>query len=89
MLGTLYRQKAQQEKDAAARQALLNRAIGAYTDVLKTDDTNMRARLELGVTQMAAGNNDAAAKAFQEIIAANPKTSAANEAAAHLQAIQK
>ena len=89
MLGTLYRQKAQQEKDAAARVALLNRAIGAYTDMLKADDTNTRARLELGVTQMAAGNNDAAAKAFQEVIASNPKTNAATEAAAHLQAIQK
>jgi len=89
MLGTLYREKAQQEKDAAARQALLNRAIGAYTDVLKADDTNTRARLELGVTQMAVGNNDAAAKAFQEVIAANPKTNAANEAAAQLQKIQK
>ena len=89
MLGTLYREKAQQEKDAAARQALLTRAIGAYTDMLKADDTNTRARLELGVTQMAAGNNDAAAKAFEEIIAANPKTSAATEAAAQLQKIQK
>ena len=89
MLGTLYREKAQQEKDAAARQALLNRAIGAYTEMLKADDTNARARLELGVTQMAAGNNDAAAKAFQEIIAANPKTNAATEAAEQLQKIQK
>ena len=89
MLGTLYREKAQQEKDAAARQALLNRAIGAYTDMLKADDTNTRARLELGVTQMAAGNNDAAAKAFEEIITAHPKTSAATEAAAQLQKIQK
>ena len=89
MLGTLYREKAQQEKDAAAKQALLNRAIGAYTDLLKTDDTNLRARLELGVTQMAAGNNDAAAKAFEQIIAANPKTTAATEAAARLQDIRK
>ena len=89
MLGTLYRDKAQQEKDAATRQALLNRAIGAYTDMLKADDTNARARLELGVTQMAAGNTDAAAKAFEQIIAANPKTTAATEAAARLQDIRK
>jgi len=89
MLATLYRDKAQQEKDATARQALLTRAIGAYTDMLKADDTNARARLELGVTQMAAGNTDAAAKAFEDVIAANPKTSAATEAAAHLQDIRK
>ena len=89
MLGTLYREKATQEKDATAKQALLNRAIGAYTDLLKADDTNVRARVELGVTQMAAGNVDAAAKSFQDVIAANPKTTAAAEAAAHLQEIRK
>ena len=89
MLGTLYREKAAQEKDAAAKQALLNRAITAYSDLLKNDDTNARARVELGVTQMAAGNTDAAAKSFQDVISANPKTTAAAEAAAHLQEIRK
>jgi tetratricopeptide (TPR) repeat protein len=89
VLATLYRGKAVQEKDAAARQALLVRAIAAYTDFLKGDDTNLRARLELGVTQMAAGNAEAAARSFQDVISANPKTSAAAEAAAHLQEIRK
>lgn len=89
MLASLYREKAGQEKDAAAKQALLARAIAAYTDMLKSDDTNARARVELGVTQMAAGNVDAAAKSFQDVISANPKTTAAAEAAAHLQEIRK
>ena len=89
MLATLYREKAAQEKDAAAKQSLLARAIAAYTDLLKSDDTNVRARVELGVTQMAAGNVDAAAKSFQDVISANPKTTAAAEAAAHLQEIRK
>jgi tetratricopeptide (TPR) repeat protein len=89
MLATLYREKAVQEKDAAARQALLTRAITAYTDLLKSDDTNARARVELGVTQMTAGNMDAAAKSFQDVITANPKTTAAAEAAAHLNEIRK
>src|SRR5262245_38257167 len=89
MLATLYREKATQEKDAAARQALLTRAIAAYTDFLKSDDTNLRARVELGVTLMAAGNAEAAAKSFQDVISASPKTSAAAEAAAHLQEIRK
>jgi tetratricopeptide (TPR) repeat protein len=89
MLATLYREKAQQEKDAPARQALLGRAIAAYGEMLKNDDTNTRARIELGVTQVAAGNTDAAAKAFQDVIAANPKSPAATEAAAHLQEIRK
>src|SRR6185503_14177720 len=34
VVATLYREKAVQEKDAAARQALLGRAITAYTDFL-------------------------------------------------------
>src|SRR6266850_2416681 len=89
MLATLYREKAVQERDATAKQALLNRAIGAYTDLLKADDANARARVELGVTQMAAGNMDAAAKSFQDVIKADPKTTAAAEAAAHLQEIRK
>ena len=89
MLATLYREKALQEKDSAARQALLGRAIAAYGDMLKSDDTNARARIELGVTQLAAGNPDAAAKAFQDVMAANPKSPAATEAAAHLQEIRK
>ena len=37
----------------------------------------------------AAGNAEAAAKSFQDVISANPKTSAAAEAAAHLQEIRK
>jgi tetratricopeptide (TPR) repeat protein len=89
MLATLYREKAAQEKDGVAKQALLGRAMTAYNDLLKSDDTNARARVELGVTQMAAGNTDAAAKSFQEVITANPKTAAAAEAAAHLQEIRK
>ena len=89
MLATLSREKAAQEKDPAAKQALLTRAVAAYTEMLKNDDTNARARIELGVTQMAAGNSDAAAKSFQDVISANPKTTAAAEAAAHLQEIRK
>jgi tetratricopeptide (TPR) repeat protein len=89
MLATLYREKAAQEKDAAARQALLSKAIGAYGDMLKADETNTRARIELGVTQMAAGNADAAAKAFEDVIAASPNTAAAAEAARHLQDIRR
>jgi len=89
VVATLYREKAEKETDAAARQALLARAIAAYTDFLKSDDTNLRARVELGVTHMAAGHAEAAAKSFEDVISANPKTAAAAEAAAHLQEIRK
>ena len=87
MLGTLYREKAAQEQDPAAKQALLTKSVAAYTEMLRNDDTNARARLELGVTQMAAGNADAAARSFHDVISANPKSTAAAEAAAHLQEI--
>lgn len=89
VLATLYREEAAQEKDAALRQALLTRAIAVYTEFLKNEDSNLRARIELGVTHMAAGNTEAAAKSFEDVISANPKTSAAVEAAAHLQEIRK
>lgn len=89
VVATLYREKAAQEKDGTARQALLTRAIAAYTEFLKSDDSNLRARVELGVTHMAAGNAEAAARSFEDVISANPKTSAAAEAAAHLQEIRK
>ena len=89
VVATLYREKAEKETDAAARQALLARAIAAYTDFLKSDDTNLRARVELGVTHMAAGHAEPAAKSFEDVISANPKTAAAAEAAAHLQEIRK
>jgi len=38
---------------------------------------------------MAAGNAGAAARSFEDVISANPKTAAAAEAAAHLKEIRK
>jgi tetratricopeptide (TPR) repeat protein len=59
VLAGVYRDKAQHEKDKAARQALLDRAITIYTDVLKDDEMNERAIVELALTHAAAGNLDA------------------------------
>lgn len=47
VIGHLYRVKAEREADPAARQALLDRAIDAYTALLAVDATNERARREL------------------------------------------
>jgi len=47
VIAAIYRQKAEQERDAAARQALLERASAAYGEVLKTDADNDHARAEL------------------------------------------
>jgi tetratricopeptide (TPR) repeat protein len=60
VLAGLYREKAQQEKDKSARQALLDRAVAAYSDVLKDDPNNQRAMIELAMTRVAGGEYDAA-----------------------------
>lgn len=60
VLAGLYRDKARQETDKAAAQALRERAIAIYTDILKEDGTNERALIELALTQASAGRLDAA-----------------------------
>jgi len=60
VLASLYRDKARQEGDKAAAQALTDRALAIYTDILKDDATNERALIELARTHAAAGNLDAA-----------------------------
>jgi predicted Zn-dependent protease len=62
-----YRQKAAKESDKAARQAAFDQAIGAYQEVLKLDDTNERAKIEIGMTHMQAGNLDAAEQALAPV----------------------
>jgi tetratricopeptide (TPR) repeat protein len=47
VIAAVYRQKAEQERDTAARQALLERASAAYDEVLKTDADNDHAKAEL------------------------------------------
>jgi hypothetical protein len=62
VLGDTYRLKAAQERDAAARANLLEQALGAYTDVLKTDATNERAKLEIESTRSEITNKTGAGK---------------------------
>lgn len=85
----VYRQKAEIEKDAAARQALYNRAIVSYTELLANESDNERAKIELGLTQLSAGNVDVATRLLQEVAAAGPDSPAAAEAAAHLRDMKK
>lgn len=54
VIGAAYRQKASLEADPAARRASLARAIDAYTDLLKTDPNNERARAELASARAEA-----------------------------------
>ena len=54
VIGAAYRQKASLEVDAAARRASLERAIDAYTDLLKTDPDNERAKAELASVRAEA-----------------------------------
>lgn len=64
VLASLYRDKARQENDKAAAQALTDRALAIYTGILKEDATNERALIELAMTHAAAGNLDAAEAAL-------------------------
>jgi tetratricopeptide (TPR) repeat protein len=51
VIADVYRQKANGERDAAARQALLEHASAAYDEVLKTDADNEHAKAELAVVK--------------------------------------
>lgn len=64
VLAGLYREKAQQEKEKAPRQALLDRAAAAYSEVLKEEPANERATIELALTRAAGGDLEAADRAL-------------------------
>jgi tetratricopeptide (TPR) repeat protein len=85
VIGNVYREQASKTTDTAARQELLSRARTAYGEVLKAEGEHDRATLELGLTEEAAGNTDAATRAFQAVISANPDSAIGAEAATHLQ----
>jgi tetratricopeptide (TPR) repeat protein len=51
VIGSVYRQRASQEADPAARRTWLDRAIESYSEVLKSDTDNERARRELESTR--------------------------------------
>jgi tetratricopeptide (TPR) repeat protein len=58
VLADAYRQKAAHEQEPAARQALLNLALNSYSEMLKDDASNDRARagVESTRTELAATN---------------------------------
>jgi len=51
VIAAVYRQKAEQEREAPARLALLERASAAYDEVLKTDGDNDFAKAELAAVR--------------------------------------
>jgi len=58
VIADLYRRKAAQENDPAARQALLRQALDAYDQLLKTDATNERALAESAAVRAASTRNE-------------------------------
>jgi tetratricopeptide (TPR) repeat protein len=54
VIGAAYRKKAALETDPAARRASLERAIESYTELLKAEPENSRAKAELASTQAEA-----------------------------------
>jgi hypothetical protein len=57
VIADLYRRKASQENDPAAKQALFRQALDAYDLMLKSDATNERALAESAAIRAAAGRN--------------------------------
>jgi hypothetical protein len=55
VLADTYRLRADQEDDPAAKRTLLTRALSAYTEVLKSDDANARARSGADSARRAIG----------------------------------
>ena len=58
VIGDLYRRKAMQETDSAARQNLYRQALDAYDQMLKSDATNERALAESKAIRAAATRNE-------------------------------
>jgi tetratricopeptide (TPR) repeat protein len=58
VIGDLYRRKAAQEGDPAARQALFRQALDAYDALLKIDATNERALAESAAVRAASSRNE-------------------------------
>ena len=56
VIGDLYRRKAMQETDSAARQNLYRQALDAYDQMLKSDATNERALAETKAIRAATRN---------------------------------
>ena len=54
VIGAAYRKKAALETDPAARRAALERAVESYTQLLKSDPDDPRAKAELASTQAEA-----------------------------------
>jgi len=87
VLGGIYRELAARAGNRAEEVSLLGEAAEAYGAVLERDASNRSARLELGATQAALGNLDAAAEAWRSLVETQPGTREAEEAAARLQAL--
>ena len=54
VIGATYRRKAALESNAPARRTALDRAIECYTELLKSDPEDQRAKAELASTQAEA-----------------------------------
>jgi len=87
VLGGIYRQRAALENNASAQQALLLEALDAYGAIPETAAGRSRARLQIGSTQMEAGDIAAATETFQAIIVNQPDTPEAREAGTLLRAL--
>ena len=89
VLADTYREQAEREQSPSAKQTLYDRAIQSYSDAMKNDDVSDRARLDLGLTQVAAGRVDDGVQTLQGLVASTPQSAAAKEAAAKLAELRR
>jgi tetratricopeptide (TPR) repeat protein len=88
VIADTLRQQAEREQDATARQALYARAIASYSEALKSDPSE-RVRLDLGLVQVTAGRVDDGIRTLQDLIASEPNSAAAKDAAARLAELRR
>jgi tetratricopeptide (TPR) repeat protein len=88
VMGDVLRQQAERETNAAAKQALYERAVASYAEAAKTDPSE-RVRLDLGLMQVSAGKLDDGIKTLQELVTSTPGSAAARDAAARLAELRR
>jgi len=89
VMADTLRLQAEREQDSTVRRTLYARAITAYQDALKDETTSMRARLDLGLTQVSAGAVDDGIRTLEALVASAPESSAARDAAARLAELRR
>jgi tetratricopeptide (TPR) repeat protein len=83
-IGDTFRMQADRETNQAAKQALYVRAVAAYQEAVKDGAASERARLDLGLAQVSAGQTEDGVRTLQAVVETAPNSAAAKDASARL-----